>query len=126
MDFKCYGKDHKKFHTDKLSELKKAHEVYELEFVFEDGDKKYVNCDLRPYRPKDLEDANRHNKLVDFLKGFYGCDVVFVRHLEETDDYWCPYDITFGFYVVKNDVVEKFISDEYANGLFDGVMSCKE
>lgn len=65
-----------------------------------------------------------HSKLMQFLLGFYGCDTV-VDACRKFD-MGMEYQRESGFFIIKNDIIDSFITTDYAYGLRDGVESMQK
>ena len=118
MKFTYYDDNDNEVVTEKLSDLQKLGRQ-----PFFSGDTDYA---LYNYNVEDERETERHEELLDFLKDFYknyhDCDTVVDALIqEEIDDFYNPYIFTYGFFVVKNDIIEKFITVEFAKGLYEGV-----
>ena len=114
-------RSHKKFSSDKFSVLQKQERFYEVVATDEDDfyDEDYTEYVLYTVESNDVDVFMKHSNLVDFLKEYYGCDLIADAYY--VSDMGDPYYSwrTYGFFIVRNDVVEGFITDEYAKGLYD-------
>lgn len=86
------------------------------------GDDDTIN--VYNYENTDVDAFMKHTGLVDFLQDFFCCDLVadVNREIYMSDPYYSYYER--GFFIVKNDIIVRYISEDYANGLFDGVAFC--
>ena len=84
----------------------------------EDGYKLY---DFNAYN---AEQFVKHSEVVDMLKNYYCCNVVadvYITHY--MDDTYYSYR-EYGFFIVKKDKIERFVSCDFADGLKEGIDFC--
>ncbi len=120
MDFVFYNREKEDFEpiTSFKEWVKLKGNAYiptEEEYWWED-----VSYTTRDFSTDDSEFYIEHCARMDFLRDFYKADLV-ADALEDFGDF-----IHFGFFIVKNDRIVKFITQDYSDGLYEGVMACKE
>ena len=119
MEFKYYKKDgdYKGIRTSKFSVLQKQERFYEM--VEGEFGEEGITHVIFTFESNDTDTFIRHSNLVDFLKEYYNCDLVAdAYYVSDMGDSYYSWN-TYGFFIVRNDNIEEFITREYANGLYD-------
>ena len=119
MEFMYYknDKDNKGVRTSKFSVLQKQERFYEM-VVGEFGEEGITHV-IYTFESNDADTFIRHSNLLDFLKEYYNCDLVAdAYYVSDMGDSYYSWN-TYGFFIVRNDNIEEFITREYASGLYD-------
>ena len=122
MKLYCYDDNDKKIETEKFSELAKRRGMF-----IEGSGGEYDDDDFLTacqFESKDAEKYMKYSAMVEFLRNYFCCEKVADAYVTVfMSDAYYSYRKK-GFLIVNNDRIEKFITWDYAEGLFDGVNYC--